>query len=244
MSGKPAKARQYLIDLQKWRSAAALAACCVTLVFSVVAINWATVTYVSKGWDPPSMFRYFTRLSNILTALASAFIIPYAVNGVKCKRFIYPKWLSLLHYAGTICTTLTMLFSLAAILPFDAEAALGGSNFYLHTVCPIAVLVSFLLVESGYIYTLKDNFYCLAPFLLYAVVYVVMVVFVGEANGGWADIYKLVTYVPISAQRRFRRGYDQTQLLSKHIAAAWGITTGPSSTPRPTAGSEMLRSRS
>ena len=33
------KSRQYLIDIQKWRSLAALAACVVTLVFSVIAIN-------------------------------------------------------------------------------------------------------------------------------------------------------------------------------------------------------------
>ena len=44
---------------------------------------------------------------------------------------------------------------------------------------------------------------------------------VAEELGGTFDA---VTYVPISAQRRFRRGYDQTQLLAKHVAAAWGIT--------------------
>ncbi|MBR3704402.1 MAG: ComF family protein [Oscillospiraceae bacterium] len=44
---------------------------------------------------------------------------------------------------------------------------------------------------------------------------------IAEELGGEFDA---VTYVPISAQRRFRRGYDQTQLLAKHVAAAWGIT--------------------
>ena len=197
MSKKSAKTGRYVIDLQKWRSAAALFACSVTLVFSIIAIFQSTVTYIYRGWGLDVMFRYFTRLSNILTALASSFIIPYAVNGIKCKRFVYPKWLSILHYMGTICTTLTMFFSLAVILPFDRELALGGSNFYLHVICPIAVLISFLLVESGYIYTMRDNLYCLAPFLLYAVVYIVMVVFVGESNGGWADMYKVATYVPV-----------------------------------------------
>lgn len=43
---------------------------------------------------------------------------------------------------------------------------------------------------------------------------------VAEELGGEFDA---VTYVPISAQRRFRRGYDQTELLARHIAAAWGV---------------------
>ena len=43
---------------------------------------------------------------------------------------------------------------------------------------------------------------------------------IAEHLGGEFDA---VTYVPISAQRRFRRGYDQTQLLAAHVAAQWGI---------------------
>ena len=43
---------------------------------------------------------------------------------------------------------------------------------------------------------------------------------VAEELGGEFDA---VTYVPISTLRRFRRGYDQTELLSRHIAAAWGV---------------------
>ena len=43
---------------------------------------------------------------------------------------------------------------------------------------------------------------------------------VAEELGGEFDA---VTYVPISMQRRFRRGYDQTALLAKHTASAWGV---------------------
>lgn len=43
---------------------------------------------------------------------------------------------------------------------------------------------------------------------------------VAEELGGAFDA---VTYVPISIQRRFRRGYDQTELLARHTAAAWGV---------------------
>ena len=43
---------------------------------------------------------------------------------------------------------------------------------------------------------------------------------VAEELGGEFDA---VTYVPISTLRRFRRGYDQTELLARHVAAAWGV---------------------
>ena len=43
---------------------------------------------------------------------------------------------------------------------------------------------------------------------------------IAEELGGEFDA---VTYVPISTQRRIRRGYDQTELLARHIAAAWGV---------------------
>ena len=41
----------------------------------------------------------------------------------------------------------------------------------------------------------------------------------GELGGE----FDAVTYVPISVQRRISRGFDQTQLLAKHAAAAWGV---------------------
>ena len=47
-----------------------------------------------------------------------------------------------------------------------------------------------------------------------------MVQTIAEELGGEFDA---VTYVPISVQRRFRRGYDQTQLLARYISTAWGI---------------------
>lgn len=43
---------------------------------------------------------------------------------------------------------------------------------------------------------------------------------IAEELGGEFDA---VTYVPISALRRFRRGFDQTALLARYTAAAWNV---------------------
>ena len=43
---------------------------------------------------------------------------------------------------------------------------------------------------------------------------------IAEELGGTFDV---ITYVPISSLRRFRRGFDQTQLLARHVAAIWSV---------------------
>ena len=191
------KNRKYLIDLQRWRSFVALAACSITHVFSVVSIVTALIYYNQMGWKLTDYFRYFTTLSNLMTAFAAGFIIPFAINGIRLKRFIYPRWLSLMHYAGTIGTTMTMIFALVFIFPWNPELAFGGTQLYLHLICPITVLISFELVESGYLLTRKDTLLCLIPFFNYAALYLVKVVFLGKEKGGWEDLYMLNTFVPV-----------------------------------------------
>ncbi len=196
MKAKKSEARQYMIELQQGRSVMALIACIITLVFTSGAIIAAVAGRVRSGLSPLHAFRFFTTLSNSLTFFASGFIFPYAVNGIRMKRFVYPRWLSMVHYSGTVCTTLTFVFAMTFILYYDPQMAIGGSNFFLHVICPIAVLISFEMVESGYSYRIKDAFICLIPLLIYSLVYTTMVVFIGEARGGWDDMYKLNTFVP------------------------------------------------
>ncbi|MCR4893244.1 MAG: hypothetical protein K5911_00735 [Eubacteriales bacterium] len=192
MKNEKKKARQYLIDLQRDRSVIALAACIVTLVFAVGAITRGVVTYTCNGEGLGHLFRFFTTLSNIMTALAASFIIPYAVSGIDRKRLVYPRWIAMLHYSGTVNTTITMLFSMTFILTVNPAAAIGGHNFYLHVICPIAVLVSFLMVESSRELSRKDVICCLVPFFLYSMVYVLMVVILGV----WEDFYMFNTLMP------------------------------------------------
>ena len=196
MKSKKGEAGQYMIELQKSRSILALIACCITLICTSMSIIWAIVGRVKAGVSPFDAFRYFTTLSNSLTFFAAGFIFPYAVNGIRMNRLIYPRWLSMVHYSGTVCTTLTFVFAMVFILPYDKQMALGGSNFFLHLICPLAVLFSFEMVESSYIYRKKDTLICLIPLFIYSVVYTSMVVFIGEERGGWSDMYKLNTFVP------------------------------------------------
>ena len=182
--------RAHLVNLFKWRSITAFLACLVTFVFSFGSILYA-LTH-----DPIELVRseyeWFTVDSNCLTALAALMIMPYAIEGITRKRFIYPKWMMLLHYSGTICTTVTLMFVLAFISWYDPILAFGYQNFFLHIICPLTVLISFFMVESDYTLTKKDTLLGMIPFTAYAVAYLYNVVIAGN----WQDHYMLNTFTP------------------------------------------------
>ena len=188
--------RQYMVNINAWRSKVAFFACLVTLVCATTSIVLSFIWYSEHGYNPARALRFFTNISNTITLFASAFIMPFAINGIRKKRFVIPKWLSLLFYSGTICTTVVFLFAVVFILPFNREFAIGGKQFFLHIVCPIMVLTSFQFVEAKYEYSLKERLLCLMPFIIYSFVYTYMVVIKGEANGGWGDVYMLNTFLP------------------------------------------------
>lgn len=188
--------RQYMVNIQSWRSKLALFACILTMVCSSTSIVMTFFWYVDNDVSPLQSFRYFTTISNTLTLIASAFITPFAVEGIRKKRFVVPKWLSLIFYSGAICTTIVFMFAVVFILPYDRDFAIGGKQFFLHIVCPIAVLVSYELAEVNYTFSLRDKHLCLIPFILYTIVYIWNVLIVGEENGGWKDMYMLNTILP------------------------------------------------
>ena len=189
---KKVVAKEYLLLLQRYRSVITLIACVVTFVATLYALGLDLVHYTREGIKIIDLFKYFTTLSNMLTALAASFIIPYAINGYRSRHFSYPKWVSMLHFAGTTCTTLVSLFTILFISSYNWEFAFGGSNFYLHVICPLMILISFIFVESHYVYSEKEFLICLLPFFLYSILYLVNVVVIGR----WNDLYMLNTFVP------------------------------------------------
>ena len=186
----------YLVNLQRWRSMTALPACLVTLVAVAVSIAGGIAEFVQDGLPAANLFQYLTSNAGLLAGLGAAFIFPYAVEGIRRKRFTYPKWVALLHYSGTACATLIMLFSVTFIAVTDPQMAFGGNNLQLHIICPLLILLCFFLVESGRRYTLRDAFICQIPFWIYAAVYLVQVLIRGKERGGWADLYHLTEYLP------------------------------------------------
>lgn len=185
--------RGYLIALNGRRSRRALVAAVLVSVLTFINV-------VASALNPSyteSAFHYFTILSNLLSAAGAMFMLPYAVEGLRKKRFTLPKWVSLFQYAGAVSVFITMASTILIIIPTEGiHQAFKGANFPLHLVTPISAIVLFLMVETGHIITKKETVLAQIPFWAYGLVYVYMVVIVGKEHGGWEDIYQLTTALP------------------------------------------------
>ena len=186
--------KRYLIELEERHSVVALIAGVLVFFCTLGAtLIWAE-GYSNDGEKP---LHYFTALSNLLSAVGAALMIPYAVEGIHKKHFFLPRYIILFQFAGATCVTITMLTSLLLILPLQGAVAVTGTNFWLHVVTPICTLVLLQCVETRHSVTRKEALLTLIPFWTYAVVYYTMVVLVGEENGGWSDIYMTTAFWPV-----------------------------------------------
>ena len=61
----------------------------VVFTHTVAAIVSSMIHYSMMGWTIRDYFRYFTTLSNLLTALAAVFIIPFANTASYCDNTFF-----------------------------------------------------------------------------------------------------------------------------------------------------------
>ena len=186
--------KQYLIDLERKRSVIALVAG--ILVFCITSGAVRFVIEYNVGLSE-SRLHYFTTLSNLLSAVGAAFMIPYAVEGIRKKRFTLPRWVVLLQYAGASCVAITMMSAICLILPTQGLSAFSGTDFWLHLITPICTIVLFQSVETGVSLTRRHTLLALIPYWAYMIVYYIMVVIIGKEKGGWSDFYMTGHFWPV-----------------------------------------------
>ena len=187
------KKNRYMIGLEESRSKIALVAGILVFFLTIYAIITMVDTYSRTSEHP---LHYFTVLSNFLSAVGAAFMIPYAAEGIKKKRFVLPRSIVLFQYAGATCVAITMITALLIIWPTQGNGAVTGGNFWLHIVTPFLTVVLFQCVETGVSFTRRDNLIALIPFWMYMIVYYIMVRIIGKANGGWSDFYMTMAFIP------------------------------------------------
>ena len=91
---KPVKQKkQYMIDLQKKRSRTALISSVLTSLFCIYAVALRLIMDPSSKYPERGsyLFRLFTVNSNVFAALGATMMIPFAIEGIRKKRFTYPK---------------------------------------------------------------------------------------------------------------------------------------------------------
>ena len=188
---KPKK--KYLIALEETHSIVALAAGIMIFAFALSSIFVMAENSDGTHGHP---LHYFTVWSNILSAVAAAFMVPYAAEGIKKKRFILPRWIVLLQYAGANCLAITLISALTIILPTQGVGAVSGTNFWLHIITPALTIVLFQCVETGINFKRSESVLTLIPYWVYMTVYFFAVIVLGENNGGWSDFYMTQAFWP------------------------------------------------
>ena len=191
------KSHDYLTNFFRHYSIIALCSGICSLIFSFYGIIAGVIRTVERmKVNGFFAFAFFTMIANILAALSISFIIPFAVEGIKKKRFVLPKWVAILHFTSTNSVATMLVFVLAFISWASPYDAFGDSNLFMHIFCPILILISFFQIENRYTYKVRDCFIGCIPLYIYEIVYYIEVVLIGEANGGWKDIYHVQEYLP------------------------------------------------
>jgi hypothetical protein len=142
-------------------------------------------------------FCMFTVNSNILAAVTSVIVIPYTIDGIRKKEYSLPDWVVVFMLTGTTAVTLTFLVSLFILSPVKGFVLIfTGSRFFLHGVCPILAILAFCLFITAHKIKVRHSLFSLIPVGIYAIVYFIMVVVIGEEQGGWSDFYGFATRIP------------------------------------------------
>lgn len=155
-----------------------------SLLFNA-AIAVCTVTAVLRHLrhaEARLLFRYFTVLSNLFCAVAALAVVLCRLSGV------LPLGVLLGKYVGTAAVSVTMLTVLVFLGPsFGYRPLLSGPDLWLHLICPLMAIVSFLCWDRPPL-PFAAVFLGMLPVLLYGSWYLYRVVYAPE-DRRWEDFY-------------------------------------------------------
>ncbi len=178
----------------------ALISALIVVLCTCVGVVMNLTTLHDENFDHMGIqtFCMFTVNSNILVAIGMGLVIPYAIDGLRNSYFHLPIWLVAFLLAGTVAVTLTFLVSLFVLAPVKGFVLIfTGSRFFLHGVGPILAFIAFSFFISDHHISFIECLQALVPVFIYASVYYILAVVIGEENGGWNDFYGFNTYLPV-----------------------------------------------
>lgn len=159
----------------------------VALVINILIalLELAAVVITIVEYKTAWMFIYYTQQSNIVLGISSGIYVYKVLQSRKeqeilfCKphQISYPVYMA--KYIATCLTTVTFVVVLAVLIPMAggygksgvaARYLFRGSNLWMHFVCPVLGLCSFVFFEHEYKLKLRTGLIAAAPTLLYAIV--------------------------------------------------------------------------
>ena len=175
----------------------------------------ATEDGKSRFRNGAKTFRAFTTDSNLFAALACAILLPFRLRTLFGGYAELPAWALTVKYIAVCSVTLTLFTVLCFLAPTKGWGKMfGKANLWLHLICPLLCILSFLFTEGGAPLPFPATFFALIPIVLYGSVYLVQVVMIGETRGGWRDFYG------------FNRGGRWFVSLPLMIGASYAVALG------------------
>jgi len=120
-----------------------------------------------------NFFVYYTNLSNIFLFITSLIFLYYVLKNKEINKKV-----QILKYSSTVSVTLTFLV-VVLVLSWQIKGGLflllfDGPFLYVHTLCPILAIITFIFFEH---YDLKENiniFYAVIFTIIYAIITVIL----------------------------------------------------------------------
>ena len=170
-------------------------------------------------WSGPMQLRFYTNSSNIFAMFACAIC---AITGVVCLvcGIDIPRWAQLLRYVAACCLMVTFIIAACVLVPLDPSInfkgfMLTGGNLFVHTLCPLLLLASFL-ISGGEPLTAKHALIAIIPTVLYGIITITMIV---------RNVYSApYFFFRVTTQPWYETVKWMTIIVSGNFAVAWLLT--------------------
>ncbi len=164
------------------RTKTALAFNLAIIACEIVAI---IIVFFKIGYYP---LEYYTEDSNLFALVACAVMAGFQVRYLKSGKEI-PHSVQMFKYMAAAVLSVTFIVVLAVLSPMRGEGINGwlymlfNKDFtFLHTLCPILTILSFVLFEKEPHLDAKSAFTATIPTLIYAIVLIILNI-VGAVDG-------------------------------------------------------------
>ena len=185
------------------------------VVFTISAFYYSFRSDVIRdefwfGYTGIHSLRFFTVLSNLFLMLSAAIMFVFNMKNAINDKYIFPSWAIKLKFVATTAVSLTFVTVVFLLAPGHAIIGKGyfsmfaHNNFFMHFLSPVLAIASIIFFERNSKLGFNITWIAVIPTVLYEILYIVMVVLVGEENGGWVDFYNFtfgghMWMIPISA---------------------------------------------
>ena len=154
------------------------AAFCLVLQILIILGEMRAIA-LSAGGYRAFVYAYYTWDSNLLLLLTAVLTAVSCVRILAGKSDAVSSPLRFLRYVSTCCTALTFLVVLLILAPMLGPSGfsrllLTGNLAYMHFICPVLALISFLFAEDHRDLRFRHSLYAMIPTALYAVVIITL----------------------------------------------------------------------